>query len=320
MQEGRPAAGAARDCCQRKRVSLAFVEEGLVFASDVTCEIVAQSRHEEFDGIGAPFVEESDLLRLFVNASARSQGDEGSIRRESGADRARQIVDDVVGTGIDLAEFVAGAVIDADPVIDPSVAAHVCASKGVLFGRKVAAHRIGQDEGAQQTVVGCGVPANVVRASPFVGGAGRDDRLLVESQIGVGAERPDEYAVALGLQDRPALAAQVALQSQRGVRDRIAVEHRCGRTFVGRSIQRRERGVVELRTAEYAERVARGCGLRFAPQRQRQQTEQQEAQRFHGQLTYFNNNTIELRSSIQASASDGVLWSALRTYCTVPSV
>lgn len=88
-----------------------------------------------------------------------------------GADRARQIVDDVVGTGIDLAEFVAGAVIDADPVIDPSVAAHVCASKGVLFGRKVAAHRIGQDEGAQQTVVGCGVPANVVRASPFVGGA-----------------------------------------------------------------------------------------------------------------------------------------------------
>ena len=155
---------------------------------------------------------------------------------------------------------------------------------------------------------------------PFVGGAGRDDRLLVESQIGVGAERPDEYAVALGLQDRPALAAQVALQSQRGVRDRIAVEHRCGRTFVGRSIQRRERGVVELRTAEYAERVARGCGLRFAPQRQRQQTEQQEAQRFHGQLTYFNNNTIELRSSIQASASDGVLWSALRTYCTVPSV
>ena len=146
------------------------------------------------------------------------------------------------------------------------------------------------------------------------------ERLLVESQIGVGAERPDECAVALGLQDRPAFAAQVALQSQRGVRDRIAVEHRCGRTFVGRSIQRRERGVVELRTAEYAERVAHGCGLRFAPQRQRQQTEQQEAQRFHGQLTYFNNNTIELRSSIQASASDGVLWSALRTYCTVPSV
>ena len=89
----------------------AFVEEGLVFASDVTCEIVAQSRHKEFDGVGSPFVEESDLLRLFVNASARSQGDEGSIRRESGADRARQIVDDVVGTGIDLAEFVAGAVL-----------------------------------------------------------------------------------------------------------------------------------------------------------------------------------------------------------------
>ena len=68
LQEGRPAAGAARDCCQRKRVFLAFVEEGLVFASDVTCEIVAQSRHKEFDGVGSPFVEESDLLRLFVNA------------------------------------------------------------------------------------------------------------------------------------------------------------------------------------------------------------------------------------------------------------